>query len=690
MKKYLCIVFSLVLAVSLLMVPAAPAAVSANSGGGVELQSYGNGTAQWSADTANSGSYSVKLDTGIEPWNDWAEVSIPVDIPLKDISSLSFWKMVVAGYCSPASYPCGWNPGIMLAIDADGNGSFDGDINLAGSLGGDAYVAGEFTKGLTEYDSAFVLVDACNDMAWWGADSTGWSPYYGSLSGFQAEYWGEIDPDDHVKLIKIVIGSTGSWMDETVYVDDLTINGVPYELEQPAAVWVATDGNDANPGTEAKPFLTIQHAIDILAGDCAVNVAAGMYNEAVTIEKELTLLGANAGVNPVTGTRSDESIIDGTGLVVNHLVDIPEASTVFDGFTVQNAPSFGIVARSLTPTITNNNSTIRNNIVDNTRLGIILNIVSGVTVADNLITSSLVDGIYLDGAVYDSVISGNKITGCMRTSEGAITFEYGNDFANIAIENNIIEDNAGSGIYFWYHPAQLTTLTGIEIHYNNIVNNGSGVLNEISTSVDAINNWWGQSSGPGDAISLNVDAEPWLLTKGGEQYNRTVALNSGWTIVSPDAELASHSIIASGTVMVLAYGYTEDADGELVGAFTTDFSLDPITPVFIKTAASGGIGFNYVKDSLGMFTTNLEVGWNLIGVPETNATTGAMLSPLRYGAGSEIALATLASQGSYNPGADSFYRDMTGEWGELPTLYPFDGYWAYMNVAKEFGVVVVE
>jgi hypothetical protein len=70
-----------------------------------------------------------------------------------------------------------------------------------------------------------------------------------------------------------------------------------------AALYVDDGGSDANPGTKAAPFKTIQKGINEVSGS-TVNVAAGTYNESITINKSLTVLCAQANVNPVEGGRA--------------------------------------------------------------------------------------------------------------------------------------------------------------------------------------------------------------------------------------------------------------------------------------------------------------------------------------------------------------------------------------------------
>lgn len=55
--------------------------------------------------------------------------------------------------------------------------------------------------------------------------------------------------------------------------------------------YVATTGNDGNPGTEASPFLTITYAINIVPDGSVIKVKNGFYNELVSVGKPITIIG---------------------------------------------------------------------------------------------------------------------------------------------------------------------------------------------------------------------------------------------------------------------------------------------------------------------------------------------------------------------------------------------------------------
>ncbi|GAG87559.1 unnamed protein product, partial [marine sediment metagenome] len=70
----------------------------------------------------------------------------------------------------------------------------------------------------------------------------------------------------------------------------------------PTEVWVATTGNDSNPGTESEPLATIQKGIDMVAEGGTVNVAAGTYNEDVDIDRAVTVTGAGQANTEIQGS----------------------------------------------------------------------------------------------------------------------------------------------------------------------------------------------------------------------------------------------------------------------------------------------------------------------------------------------------------------------------------------------------
>src|SRR5262245_58531400 len=96
---------------------------------------------------------------------------------------------------------------------------------------------------------------------------------------------------------------------------------------QATTYYIATTGNDANPGTAAQPFKTIQQGIAAAANGDTIQVAAGTYSERIVWNaKSLALQGAGAG----------QSIVDGAGAgTCLMLIDVPSTARIQD-FTIQN------------------------------------------------------------------------------------------------------------------------------------------------------------------------------------------------------------------------------------------------------------------------------------------------------------------------------------------------------------------
>jgi len=142
---------------------------------------------------------------------------------------------------------------------------------------------------------------------------------------------------------------------------------------------------------------------------------------------------------------------------------------------------------------------------------------SGGLIKDNLIYDVAQDGI----TVYtsDVVVEGNEIYDS-SSENGVIYLAYA--ISNVTIRLNSIRDNTlstskrstSAGILLEYR----VDASSVIISCNNIYNNNPyGCTNEAAGSLKAENNWWGDSSGPsgvgpgtGDAVTSNVDYDPWL------------------------------------------------------------------------------------------------------------------------------------------------------------------------------------
>jgi len=116
----------------------------------------------------------------------------------------------------------------------------------------------------------------------------------------------------------------------------------------------------AVPGTSPMPIGTnssIQAAIDAAGAGATITVNAGTYDENITVDKQVYLHGAQAGVD-ARGRVATESVATvGSG----HLFDIRAADVVIDGFTLTGYGSAGQLVRCEN---TSDGLEFRNNIVD--------------------------------------------------------------------------------------------------------------------------------------------------------------------------------------------------------------------------------------------------------------------------------------------------------------------------------------
>src|SRR5689334_20013540 len=104
---------------------------------------------------------------------------------------------------------------------------------------------------------------------------------------------------------------------------------------------VATTGNDANPGTAAQPFLTIQHAADIVNAGDGVLVEDGVYTGGSTVVY-INRIGSEANRIVFRAAHRWGAIIDGQNNASTTGIAIPGGFVWVEGFEVRNTGRYGI------------------------------------------------------------------------------------------------------------------------------------------------------------------------------------------------------------------------------------------------------------------------------------------------------------------------------------------------------------
>jgi len=225
-------------------------------------------------------------------------------------------------------------------------------------------------------------------------------------------------------------------------------------------------------------FTSIQAAVTASAPGDVIRVAPGVYNESVTVDKRLTILGAFSNDNGSDGTRhhaGGESVVNASGTGSAGFA-LTANDIVINGFEIEGAA--GSTA-GITMDRTTSGDRILSNRFENNTAGINLagngnhsTLIQGNIFRNNNAAGAATgNGIYSDQGFSDVTINRNYFTAQTNAAMifvGGGTGPAGTDQSHLDIENNLIINDAA---------VILANVNHATLNYNTDLNsNGSGIF----------------------------------------------------------------------------------------------------------------------------------------------------------------------------------------------------------------------
>jgi parallel beta-helix repeat protein len=272
-------------------------------------------------------------------------------------------------------------------------------------------------------------------------------------------------------------------------------------------VYVSPNGSDANDGSQAAPWMTIQEAVDNANPGDVIQIAAGTYvgariersgtaNDWITLTAEpgATVLINAPGPNNQHDSNLEIETWNGNGVV---------AYWIIDGLEVANAPNWGIDIRGNSSNHSHHfvvrNNDVHDNGTGSEKTGIFTAFVDDVVVEGNESYGNGEHGIYLSNSGDRFTVRGNRLYNNMNCglhmnadasqggdgiiSDGVVEANtiYNNGLGGCAginmdgvtdtiVRNNLLYDNHATGIALFQQDGAVCS------HDNRVLNNT--ILNE--------------------------------------------------------------------------------------------------------------------------------------------------------------------------------------------------------------------
>jgi len=408
----------------------------------------------------------------------------------------------------------------------------------------------------------------------------------------------------YIIILLLSLPSSLSW---ALVSSQKTING--------NTVYVDGSNIGVEDGTLEHPYNTIQKGVNVASVGESVQVTSGTYYENVVINKSLMLKGAGR----------ETTIIDGSGSLLETVVEITADNVSINGFTIRDGGD------GINLYMCNGITVSGNAIISNKFEGIAIEDSNDNLISRNTVTNNTLWGISLISSD-NNTISDNTVTS--HTQWSGISLE---NSQNITISGNILSNNGGgvelinsSGCIISGN-ILLNNEVGVELwisggnffFHNNFINNtdqtlSSSLGNTWNNSYSSGGNYWSDYegndtySGPFQNITGNdrIGDVPYNLTEYEKDY---YPLMIPYDETNPIADAGSDQLVVKGaTVTFDGSGSTDNLDSLGYGVVNYTWSFADNVGPQVLTCVQANYTFNNVDNfSVTLNVSDYSGNWNI-------------------------------------------------------------------------------
>src|SRR5271157_457463 len=309
---------------------------------------------------------------------------------------------------------------------------------------------------------------------------------------------------------------------------------------------VEAQSNVINVGPSAN-FQKIQDAINNATAGDTILVASGTYEEDITINKPITLIGEDENLTVINNINNDWVI------QVSQTNDVTVCN-----FTVKNIKPFIEDTGEIYISSNCHNITVCNDTIENGVDGIIAFASSGDHFWGNIIANNSGSGITFDYS-NDNDFSGNIV------SNNVLGLSFTSADGTVVSDNTISNNSQwGVGLYF----------SDNNIFYHNNFINQSQVYSPNSNNIwsnDSEGNYWSSYSGS-DSHGDGIGDTPYAIVSSEVDNYPLMGVFSEFNVSSGTATYQV-SVVCNETVNDLSFGFGQQTGNELINLEVTDENL---------------------------------------------------------------------------------------------------------------------